>query len=403
MGLQHNQYNLIQNGLVTLLDPANQKSLVYNQKNLMYLNEKNPLSYFRGAAGSTVSYEESTDSILWVNPQYESWGTYLHNWSIFNYSLDTTKQYTASFEWRLEGKDASLFSCEIIQGNGLNGVMSIGLLANSTLQANGWYKFSYTFIPANSGRDSYLRLITGPTHGIKFSLRWRQLQVEQNSAATIYMPNSITTNLIDMAGTQNATIINPAYDGSNLGALYLDGTTSYIDTNNRYLSKYNTGTISMWVKSRDVSKINHFYHEADSGDGFGGEPEVHFTINGGVVTASLPYGEINNLGFTSAFWNSNGFAVSNNIWFNAVLTYSISSNNAEATFNFYMNGQPNGSGTVPRPNINFTQNAFLGRPRYTTDTRSLTGSLGAFLFYNRVLSGTEILENYNALRGRYGL
>jgi hypothetical protein len=369
----------------------------------MYLNEKNPLNYFRGAAGSTVSYEESTDSILWVNPQYESWGTFLANASIFNYSLDTTKQYTTTFEWRLEGKSASLFSCEIIQGNGVDGVMSIGLLANSTLQANGWYKFSYTFIPANSGRDSYLRLITGPTHGIGFSLRWRQLQVEQNSAATTYVPNSITTTLIDMAGTQNATIINPAYDGSNLGALYLDGTTSYVDTNNRYLSKYNTGTISMWVKSRDVSKINHFYYESDSGDGFGGEPEINLTINGGVVTAWIPYGGLTASGFISSFWNSNGFSVSNNVWFNAVLTYSFSSDNTQGTFNFYMNGQINGSGIIPNPYRNFIQNALLGRPRYTTETRSLTGSVGSFIFYDRVLSPTEVLSNYNALKGRHGL
>lgn len=403
MSLLHNQYSIIQNGLTTFLDPSNQTSLVYNQKNLIYLNYRNPLNYFRGAAGSVVSYEESTDSILWVNPQYESWGTFLANASIFNYSLDTTKQYTASFEWRLEGKDASLFSCEIVQGNGLNVVMSIGLLANSILQANGWYKFSYTFTPANSGRDSYLRLITGPTHGIGFNVRWRQLQLEQNSVATTYVSNSITTNLIDMFGTQNATIVNPAYDGLNFGSLYMDGLLAYVDTNNRYLSKYNTGTISMWVKSRDVSKINHFYHEADTGDGFGGEPEVSLTINGGVVTAWVPYGGLNNLGFTSQFWNSNGFAVNNNIWFNAVLTYSFSPNNTEATLNFYMNGQANGSGTVPNPNVNFTQNAFLGRPRYTTDTRSLTGSLGAFMFYNRALSSTEVLSNYNSLKGRYGL
>jgi hypothetical protein len=369
----------------------------------MYLNEKNPSNYFLGAIGATATYESSTDSILWNNPQYESWGTYIHNWSIFNYSLDTTKQYTASFEWRLEGKSPSLFSWELVTFAGIDYVASGNLLTNSTLQSNGWYKFSYTFTPANSGRNSYFRMITNATHGLGFTFRWRYLQLEQNSSSTAFVPNSMTNAIIDLAGTQNATIITSAYDSLNFGSLYLDGTTAYVDTNNRYISKYNSGTISMWVKCRDVSKINHFYHEADSGDGFGGEPEVHFTINGGVVTASLPYGGLNNLGFTSAFWNSNGFSVSNNVWFNAVLTYSFSSNNTEATFNFYMNGQANGSGTVPSPNRNFTQNAFLGRPRYTVDTRSLTGSLGAFMFYNRVLSATEVLSNYNALKGRYGL
>jgi hypothetical protein len=158
----------------------------------------------------------------------------------------------------------------------------------------------------------------------------------------------------------------------------------------------------MWVKSRDVSKINHIYHEADTGDGFGGEPEAHITINGGVVTAWIPYGGVNN-GLTAATWNSNGFAVSNNVWFNAVLTYSFSSDNTQGTFSFYMNGQSNGSAVISIPYRGSTQNAFLGRPRYTTETRSLTGSLGAFIFYDRVLSPTEVLSNYNALKSRHGL
>jgi hypothetical protein len=370
----------------------------------MYLNEVNPSNYY--VANGSATYDTTQSAILWQNfGAFESWGTYIRNWSIFNTTLNTSKQYTASFEWKLEAYQASAFSWELVNDPGTSYVTSANLLNNSTLQSNGWYKFTYTFTPANSGVNAYYRIISGtPAVRPSFKLWWRNLQLEEGSISTSYTSGVISNTLYDISGNNfHGTLFSPAYDSLNGGSVYLDGTTAYVDTNNRYISKYNSGTISMWVKSRDVTKINHFYHEADTGDGFGGEPEVHLTISGSSVLAHIPYGGINNNGFITAIWNSNGFAVSNNIWFNAVLTYSFSSDNTQGTFNFYMNGQANGSGTIPNPYRSFTGNALLGRPRYTVDARSLTGSIGSFMFYDRVLSQSEVTQNFNALKGRYGL
>jgi hypothetical protein len=404
MGLAHNQYPIVSSGLVTHFDPANSSSMISNKKNLLYLNETNSGNFY--IANGSVSYDRTESAILWQNlGSFEPWGTYMKNWSVFNTTLNTSKQYTASFEWKQEGHTASSFAWELVNDPGTSYVTSANLLSNSILQSNGWYKFTFTFTPPNSGVNAYYRIITAtPSVRPSFRLWWRNLQLEEGNVATSYASGVILNTLYDISGNNlNATIFNPAYDSLNSGSVYLDGTTAYIDTNNRYISKYNSGTISMWVKSRDVSKINHFYHEADTGDGFGGEPEVHITASGAVVTAWIPYGGINNNGLITSIWNSNGFAVSNNVWFNAVLTYSFSSDNTQGTFNFYMNGQANGSGTISNPYRSFTQNAFLGRPRYTIDARSLTGSIGPFMFYDRVLSQSEITQNYDALKGRFGL
>ena len=378
-------------------------------KNLLYLDEKNPSNFYVTNTGCTATYDSDNSAMLWTNTQYDAWGSYFQNWSLFDYTLDITKQYTASFEWKLEGKDASLFNWELVSFAGINYVASANLLTNSTLQSNGWYKFTYTFIPANSGRASYFRIITGPTHGLTFRLRWRYLQLEQNSYATNFIANSLNPQSVilkDLMNNKDAVSTTPIYEGLNGGSLYLDGSTSYIDTNNKYLSNYNQGTISIWTKTRDISKVNHYWYEGNGGDGFGGEPETHLTIqSGGNAYMYFSYGGLAYpTGFLVSQWLSPGFAVSNNIWFNTTFTYSFNSTSTSCDLQVYMNGQLNGSATLPDPLRNFTTNSVLGRPSgYSFTTRSLTGSLGQFMFYNRVLSATEILSNYNALKSRHGL
>ena len=45
---------------------------------------------------------------------------------------------------------------------------------------------------------------------------------------------------------------------------------------------------------------------------------------------------------------------------------------------------------------------FTGLGSYSGTTHSLNGKLGAFLIYNRELSASEVLQNYNAQKQRFG-
>ena len=56
------------------------------------------------------------------------------------------------------------------------------------------------------------------------------------------------------------------------------------------------------------------------------------------------------------------------------------------------------SGTIPNLPVN---NAFLGTDR--NSTRFFAGDIATATFYNRELSLSEIQQNYNALKGRFGL
>jgi hypothetical protein len=48
------------------------------------------------------------------------------------------------------------------------------------------------------------------------------------------------------------------------------------------------------------------------------------------------------------------------------------------------------------------QNNFIGKSSHTGNENYTNGSMGMVHVYNRALSGAEVLQNYNATKGRFG-
>ena len=48
------------------------------------------------------------------------------------------------------------------------------------------------------------------------------------------------------------------------------------------------------------------------------------------------------------------------------------------------------------------QNNFIGKSNHTGNENYFNGNMGLVQFYNRALSSAEVLQNYNATKGRYG-
>ena len=86
------------------------------------------------------------------------------------------------------------------------------------------------------------------------------------------------------------------------------------------------------------------------------------------------------------------------VWTNVAVTYNASTKTAS----FYINGVLNSSSS----NSNISELSSGSQPLYVGSMRSLTGNflngrIANILAYNRVLSATEILQNYNAQKSRY--
>ncbi len=89
-----------------------------------------------------------------------------------------------------------------------------------------------------------------------------------------------------------------------------------------------------------------------------------------------------------------------NTWVYLVFTYDYS--NSSARFNNYVNGQFINSSTTGGGNITDNTNGFE-MMRSAVDNSFRSGLIGAVHIYNRALSASEVLHNYNALKGRFGL
>ncbi len=80
------------------------------------------------------------------------------------------------------------------------------------------------------------------------------------------------------------------------------------------------------------------------------------------------------------------------IWYNIAWVYNTTDNEVKV----YVNGvlDKTTAGAIDK-------NTFSGIGSYSGTTHSLNGKLANFMIYNRELTATEILQNYNALKHRF--
>lgn len=104
------------------------------------------------------------------------------------------------------------------------------------------------------------------------------------------------------------------------------------------------------------------------------------------------------------FFSDAGITHQINVWYNICVTY----NNATRLLSTYINSNPALSGTRPgtgdliRP-IDSSNNGTFRIFGGASSTAFENNRTGTFHFYNRPLTLSEIKQNYNALRGRYGV
>lgn len=110
----------------------------------------------------------------------------------------------------------------------------------------------------------------------------------------------------------------------------------------------------------------------------------------------------NRLGGTQQTMYSTGFTAVNNTWYHLVFTteYDGSTN---TTSRIYINGTLNNSRTVTGTQGNEAYAFTVGRWYPTVATSPFQGRVDSIKVYNRTLSATEVRQNFNALRGRYGI
>jgi len=190
------------------------------------------------------------------------------------------------------------------------------------------------------------------------------------------------TTWTDLSGNgNNGTLTNgPTFSAGNMGSIVYDGADDSV-TCNLVTSDANNVTLEAWFKITTLpgSLILYNGNSATSGYGFG-----HGVCGATSTTLYVFFGGIN--------CNVVSYAgMTTNVWYQAVYTRTIS----PSTLNvLYVNGISRSTNTISGPVT----------PAGSTDvgTAGYQGNIAIARIYNRSLSATEVLQNYNATKGRFG-
>lgn len=201
----------------------------------------------------------------------------------------------------------------------------------------------------------------------------------------------------DLARTNNGTLTNgPTFDTGSGGSIVFDGVDDVVETNQPLSSGVPTSfTYNIWLK-RNGNGFNYPRLFLNT------RVNISITITefGNPSDGRILFRLTSNSGDTDIITNT---LLQNNIWTNLTFVWTgtnmkIYQNSTDLNYNVSFLGplQPVISGLYPC--IGGETTAHEG-----SKTSSFNGNIGIAQFYNRALSATEILQNYNATKGRFGL
>jgi hypothetical protein len=192
------------------------------------------------------------------------------------------------------------------------------------------------------------------------------------------------TNWFDLSGNGNTgTLTNgPTYSSSNGGSIVFDGTDDIVTTS---LSATLSFTWSVWFKTNVLAS---------------GYRNIISVPTAAYMLMLLDI-STNNMGF----WSSDGMgggslgvtSLSTNTWYNAVLVRE--GNSISNGYKAYLNSEFKGSANTSTWSIANTI-SFGGR---TDASQYLNGNIAQVTIYNTALNQDQVLQNFNALRGRFGI
>ena len=199
---------------------------------------------------------------------------------------------------------------------------------------------------------------------------------------------STGTTWTDLSGNGNTgTLMNgPTYSNSNGGSLSFDGSDDYVNISNSSSLNPSYVSVSCWVKF-DVVNINRqLIAKRNTFDQ--GSYWLYVSSSNQILWDTYQNNTQNRQTYTFNFLS--------NVWYNVSATYSSSEKI------IYVNGNAVSSTSGGNQLTSVSNNIRIG-----ADTSSLqyflNGNIAQVSIYNRALTASEIQQNFNALRGRFGV
>jgi hypothetical protein len=192
-------------------------------------------------------------------------------------------------------------------------------------------------------------------------------------------------------GENTGTLVNgPTFDAGNGGSIVFDGSNDYVNCGG-FLNITNNITVQCWVKTSTntqttfIGKFNNLtnrrsYYIGTSTSGT--NIQVILSQNG------------------TSFNRYLGDIINDNTWKNVVFTFS------SGDISIYINGISDTITKIGTEVIttlhNSNANLLIGAIAEGT-SNFINGSIAQTSIYNRALSSSEVLQNFNATRARFGI
>jgi hypothetical protein len=172
------------------------------------------------------------------------------------------------------------------------------------------------------------------------------------------------------------------------GALVFNGTTSLINLGSTNGGNVTTAwTVESWIKPTTAGENNAgriFQHSPGGGTGF------ICSLDNSAVTNGIQLNTYAISGFSARIGN----CITNNSWQQVAWAFSPGS------VTFYVNGASVGTSSITSPS-SYTSTDYIGNNSGAVNT--FDGSISIVRLYRNTLTATEILQNFNAHRSRYGI
>ena len=383
MSTVNNGPQIVRTGLVLGLDASNMRSYSPN----VFPNPIDPYAWAvnGGAFQMTLSRDATMTRQYGSIPlKIVTSGTsaYTNTYNALAWNLaPAANGQTWTFSFWTKGSSNYSASALIFEANSSGTYLTYGhIFYNVT---TSWTRVSGTYTFSNASAAYIQFRIDNYNNGVT---QWVDgIQVERASAATNFNPYYFgNTVWKDISGNnRTGTLTNgPLFNTSNYGNILFDGTNDYVimPSGGSY-SEYTFMFFCKWIT--DTAASSRLF----GCDAFG------------TYTVFTP----SNVGFHynqsagSSTTISSGVNVGLGTWCHVAVTVSTLSSIAY----IYINGSlTNGSSSIPY--INLSGNLFLGAQN--TGAGVLANcNISVFQLYNRVLNATEIMQNYQADKTRFGL
>lgn len=211
-------------------------------------------------------------------------------------------------------------------------------------------------------------------------------------------------NWFDISGnSNNGTLTNgPTFNSANGGSIVFDGTNDYIaniGTTSSFSFIQNTAltTLSFWIKFNSTSNLEYITGNTPT------SAEKGFFL-GKNTNGSLQITVINGSGSANDLINYTSpiSLINDTNWHNYTITIDKTINTNTIYKDGFIFSSGAGTGAWTLSSGNSTRTLVLGNIN-NYFFNFFNGNIANYLIYNSALTAPEVLQNFNALKNRFGL